>query len=90
MRQFFFVEKKNVLITDMSWLVGALKCLITEEKFLKNNTHLKPFWDKYKVDAQLDKKNIKMIFDIRGQERSKSYVDNMETLIEVLFSISSI
>ena len=85
MRQFFLVKKQNILVTDMAWLVDAVTCLITDEKFLQDDTetHLKQVWNKFKLDALLDKRDIEKLFKYRGKGKSQSFIDNIDILIEV-------
>ena len=85
MRQFFYVEKHSLLITNIDWLVDAFKCLITDERFVTDDQELIAFWNGYKTDANLDRQCAKKLFKTRGKEQYKQTLDENTTdaLLEV-------
>ena len=84
MRQFFYVEKHSLLITNIYWLVDAFKCLITDERFVTDDPELITFWNGYKVDAKLDRQYARKLFKSRGKEQFKTtFVENTDALLEV-------
>ena len=85
MRQFFYVEKHSLLITNIDMLVDAFKCLITDERFVTDDPELIAFWNGYKTDAILDRQYAKKLFKTRGKEQYKQTLDENTTdaLLEV-------